>query len=157
EGDEIEIKIALSRAVEATTAILVSLTPTLLTYGTEFTTVPAATNNIITLTVPAGQSGVSIKVTRKSGVLLDGDESLAFKITSVGTPAIAGANTDLTLSFKAIVSEGTEIQLNGIAGEEPGSSAANSVFLDLSTNIQTPALRASWDLGFYGGADFRVI
>jgi len=157
EGDEVEIKIALSRAVDAATPISVSLTPTLLTYGTEFTTTPAATNNTIALSVPAGQSGVSFKVSRKAGVLLDGDESLAFKITSVGSPVLAGTNTDLKLSFKAIVSDGTSIQLNGIAGDEPGSSAANSVFLDLSTNIQTPVLRASWDLGFYSGADFRVI
>jgi len=30
------------------------------------------------------------------------------------------------------------------------------VFLDLSTNQQTPVLRSSWDLGFYSGSDFRV-
>nr|WP_295930939.1 HmuY family protein [uncultured Dyadobacter sp.] len=156
EGEETEIKIALSRAVDAATPISVSLTPSQLTYGTEFTTTPAATNNTLALSVPAGQSSISFKVSRKSGVLLDGDESIAFKIASVGTPALIGTNSALKLSFKAIVSEGTSIQLNGIADKEPGSSAANSVFLDLSSNVQTPVLRDSWDLGFYGGTDFRV-
>lgn len=156
EGEETEIKIALSRAVDAATPISVSLTPTQLTYDTEFTTTPAAANNSIALSVPAGQSSVSFKVSKKAGILLDGDESIAFKIASVGNPVLTGTNSALKLSFKAIVSEGTAIQLNGIADKEPGSSAANSVFLDLSSNVQTPVLRDSWDLGFYNGTDFRV-
>ncbi|ACT95848.1 HmuY family protein [Dyadobacter fermentans] len=156
EGEETEIKIALSRAVDAATPISVSLTPAQLTYGMEFTTTPAAANNAIALTVPAGQSSVSFKVAKKAGVLLDGDESIAFKIASVGSPVLVGTNSALKLSFKAIVSEGTSIQLNGIADKEPGSSAANAVFLDLSSNVQTPVLRNSWDLGFFNGEDFRV-
>jgi len=35
--------------------------------------------------------------------------------------------------------------------------AGNSVYLDLSTAKQTAVLRSGWDLGFYSGADFRVI
>jgi hypothetical protein len=157
EGEETEIKVALSRAVDAATPVSVTLTPAQLTYDTDFTTTPAATNNTIALSVPAGQSSVSFKVSKKAGILLDGDESIAFKIASVGSPALIGTNSGLKLSFKAIISEGNTIQLNGIAGSEPGSSAANSVFLDLSSNVQTPVLRDSWDLGFYGAADFRVI
>ena len=156
EGEETEIKISLTRAVDAATPVSVTLTPTQLTYDTEFTTTPAAANNTITLSVPAGQSSVSFKVSKKSGVFLDGDESIAFKIASVGSPVLVGTTSGLKLSFKAIISEGTSIQLNGIAGSEAGSSAANSVFLDLSSNQQTPVLRSGWDLGFYGGSDFRV-
>lgn len=156
EGEETEIKISLTRAVDAATPVSVTLTPTQLIYDTEFTTTPAAANNTITLSVPAGQSSVSFKVNKKPGVLLDGDESITFKIASVGTPVLVGTNSALKLSFKAIISEGTSIQLNGIAGSEAGSSAANSVFLDLSANAQTPVLRNSWDLGFYNGSDFRV-
>lgn len=50
-----------------------------------------------------------------------------------------------------------EIQLNGIAAAEPGSAAGNSVYLDLSAAKQKTVLRSSWDIGFYCGADFRVI
>jgi len=156
EGEETEIKIVLTRAVDAATPVSVTLTPTQLTYDTEFTTTPVTANNTITLSVPAGQSSVSFKVSKKAGVLLDGDESIAFKIASVGTPVLIGTNSSLKLSFKAIISDGTSIQLNGIVGSEPGSSAANSVFLDLSANVQTPVLRNSWDLGFFNGTDFRV-
>ena len=157
EGDQVEVKITLSRAAESAVPITVSLTPTLLTYGTQFTTEPAAANNSIALTVPAGATGVSFKVIKKTGVLLNGDESIQFKLASVTAPVLVGTNTDLKLSFKAIISDGTSIQLNGIAGAEAGSSAGNSVFLDLSANAQTPVLRDSWDLGFNSGTDFRVV
>ena len=156
EGESAEVKIVLSRAVETATPISVSLTPSLLAYGTQFTTDPAAANNTVSLIVPAGASSVSFKVLKKSGVLLNGDESIQFKIASVGSPVLAGTNTESKLSFKAIISEGLSVQLNGIAGSEAGSSAANSVFLDLSANLQTPVLRDSWDLGFNSGTDFRV-
>lgn len=54
------------------------------------------------------------------------------------------------------VSDGTTLTLNGIAGAEAGSSAANSVYVDLSGAQQTPVLRNSWTLGFYSGNDFKV-
>jgi len=41
-------------------------------------------------------------------------------------------------------------------GGEGGPSAVNSVYLDLSTDIQTSVARSSWDLGFYDGDLFRV-
>lgn len=154
---EVEIKINLSRAAEAATAISVSLTPSSVAYDTDFITTPAATNNTIALSVPAGQSSVSFKVTKKAGVLFDGDENIVFKLASVASPVLIGTPAELKLSFGAIISTGTTIQLNGIAAGEAGSSAANSVFLDLSGNTQTPVLRDSWDLGLYSGTDFRVI
>jgi HmuY protein len=56
------------------------------------------------------------------------------------------------------ISTGSErIQLNGIAGTEAGTVAANAVYLDLSTEKTTPILRSSWDIGLYTGADFRAI
>lgn len=55
-------------------------------------------------------------------------------------------------------SDGVEkITLHGIAGDESGSVAANSVYLDLSTDETAPVLRAGWDLGFYCGNEFKVI
>jgi hypothetical protein len=54
-------------------------------------------------------------------------------------------------------SDGSTLTLNGLIGTEAGTSAGNSVFVDFSTDKQTSAARASWDLGFYSGSDFRVI
>lgn len=54
-------------------------------------------------------------------------------------------------------SDGSTLTLNGLIGTEAGTSAGNSVFVDFSADKQTSAARASWDLGFYSGSDFRVI
>ncbi|AXY77189.1 hypothetical protein D3H65_25810 [Paraflavitalea soli] len=51
-------------------------------------------------------------------------------------------------------SDGKTETLNGGPG---GANAANSVFLDLSTDKQDSVNRTTWDLGFYSGTDFRVI
>jgi len=54
-------------------------------------------------------------------------------------------------------SAGSQLQLNGLVASEAGSSAGNTVFVDLSTDKQTPVARSGWDLGFYDGSDFRAI
>ncbi|PWS33407.1 HmuY family protein [Pedobacter paludis] len=54
-------------------------------------------------------------------------------------------------------SDGSTLTLNGLAGSELGSAAGNSIYVDFSTDKQTAVARASWDLGFYSGSDFRVI
>lgn len=53
-------------------------------------------------------------------------------------------------------STGSTVEFNGLVGAEAGSAAGNSVYLDLSTNTMTALARASWDLAFYSGTDFRV-
>lgn len=55
-------------------------------------------------------------------------------------------------------SQGDTTTLIGTSGRERGDSALNSVFLDLSKEIQTTVARSSWDFGFYCGKDaFKVI
>ena len=71
--------------------------------------------------------------------------------------ALSACKKDVDPVFNVPPSTGAEIQLNGIAGTESGANAANAVYLDLSAAKQTPALRSAWDLGFYCGADYRVV
>lgn len=54
-------------------------------------------------------------------------------------------------------SEGNTMTLNGILGAEPGSSAGNVVYVDLSTATQTPVARTAWDLGFAATNAYKVI
>lgn len=51
-------------------------------------------------------------------------------------------------------SDGSKLTLNGGPG---GASAVNSVYVDFSADRQDSVKRESWDLGFYGGDDYRVI
>lgn len=151
--NEADVKVTLTRAESAAVAIKVDFTPTNLTYGTDFTTDPAATNNSLTLTIPAGSTSATFKV-KKTIVSLNGDENIVFKLASVGTPALVGTNAELKLSFSAIISTGSTATLNGKVGDV---TYANSVYFDLSGNNQTAVDRKTWNLGFYSGSDFRVI
>lgn len=54
-------------------------------------------------------------------------------------------------------SSGSTLTLNGLIATENGPAAGNSVYVNLSTDTQTPVPRISWDLGFYTGSNFRVI
>lgn len=60
-------------------------------------------------------------------------------------------------NIKVPTSTGNTVEINGLIGNEPGSSAGNSVFIDFSKDKQTPFARADWDLAFYCDNDFRVI
>lgn len=53
-------------------------------------------------------------------------------------------------------STGGDTSFNLIASTESGAYAANSAFIDFSTDKITTSLRAGWDLAFYCGEDFRV-
>ncbi len=54
-------------------------------------------------------------------------------------------------------STGAVIKLEGLVGNEAGSVAGNSVYIDLSTNKTTPSLRSGWDIGLYSGNADRAI
>jgi hypothetical protein len=78
-------------------------------------------------------------------------------IATIAAGTFTACKKDTDPVFVIPASNGAQVQLNGIAGSEAGSVAGNSVYLDLSSDKQTPSFRAGWDLGFYSGSDFRVI
>jgi len=121
-------------------------------YGTDYTTEPAATANSISLTIPAGSTEGEIVVTKTANALFFANDQLKFSLSSVSSPVIAGSISQFTLKFSEIVSQGTSL-----VGEGGGATFGNKVFFDLSANTQKSVLRTSWDLGFYSGAEWRVI
>jgi hypothetical protein len=55
-------------------------------------------------------------------------------------------------------SAGSSLTLSGIASTETGINARNSVYVDMSKDLQTSVLRSGWDLGFYcSTTDYKVI
>lgn len=73
------------------------------------------------------------------------------------TLAITGCKKDNVEFHYTPPYDGGIVTLQGIAGTELGENAANSVFMDLSKNIQNTITRRGWDLGFYTGPEFKVI
>jgi hypothetical protein len=154
---EVEVKLSLSRNTDAAVPLTVTLVSTGVAYSTDFTTEPAAVNNSLALTIPAGSNSVSFKVKKVAGAVLNGTEKIAFTLTTAGSSIVLGSTVKAELSFAAITSEGATLTLNGLIGGEAGSSAGNSVYVDFSGNTQSAVARDSWDLGFYSGTDFKVI
>ncbi|MBL7843538.1 MAG: HmuY family protein [Cyclobacteriaceae bacterium] len=146
------VNINFSRAASQAGTITLTLASNGLNYGTDFTTNPPATANIITLPVANGTSQVSFSVEKAAGVLLDGDETIAFTITSVSDGLVLGTSSQLELKFSEILAQQAIMNING-----GGPTYPNKVFIDLSANRQTAVDRTTWDLGFYMGNDFRVI
>ncbi|MFT2008013.1 HmuY family protein [Pontibacter sp. 13R65] len=153
QAGEVEVKVLLSRAADAAVPITLALQSSGLTYGTEFTTDPAASNGSISLTVPAGSSEAVLKVKKVAGVLLlDGDEEITFTVSAASPAVVLSGNTTTTLRFSEILSESAAMVLNG-----GGAAFTNKVFIDLSANRQTAIARTAWDLAFYSGNEFRVV
>ncbi|SHG25496.1 HmuY family protein [Dysgonomonas macrotermitis] len=143
----------IDRAESSDIAVSIGINTNGIDYGDDITTTPAATDNTINVTIPAGSTSATIMVT-KVAELFDGDESISFDIKSVSGGLVLGDKKSLKLTFSAIVSEGASLTLNGGEG---GASAVNSVYVDFSSNEQTSVARNSWNLGFYNGSEFGVI
>lgn len=151
--NSVVIKIKTQSGVSADIPVVINLTEAGVVYGTDYTTVPAAVAGKISLTIPSGNNEASFTLNKVPGVLFDGDEKIIFGLYSSGTPVLIGVTKQFDLSFGEIVASNATLTING-----GGSLYPNKVFIDLSANRQTTALRSSWDLGFYTGTDdFRVI
>lgn len=152
-NNTITLKLKLTRPTDKDVPVVFNLTESGLVYGTDYTTVPAAVDGKLTITLPSGNNEASFVVKKTASALFDGDEKLTFDIYSSGAPIFIGATKKLELTFKELVA--STATLTGTGG---GPTYGNRVFFDLSANRQTPVLRTTWDLGFYtGGDDFRVI
>lgn len=147
------IKIKLSRATDKDIPVTIGLTNSGVEYTTDYTTTPAATSNILALTILSGSSETSFTVNKATGALFYGDEKIDFKINSTGSPVIIGTNNQFALSFAELIAT-----TSSTTGDGGGATYGNKVFFDLSANTQVPVQRTKWDFGFYTGSDdFRVI
>jgi hypothetical protein len=151
-----EVAINLSRKSNADIDVTIKLTASDVVYGTDFTTTPAAADNTIKVSIPAGNTTASFTVSKVEDALFEGTETVKFEITalSVTSGVKIGDKKEATLTFGAILSNGGTQTLEGKSGDV---AYANSVYVDFSSNTQVAINRKNWDLGFYCGDDFRVV
>jgi hypothetical protein len=151
--NELTINIPLSREAEAATSLSINLAGDGATYGTDFTTTPAASANTLSLPIAAAATQLSFKLTKVAGALFDGNEKIVFTISSAPTGLVLGEKTTLTVNFSEIIASGATVDVNG-----GGATFPNRVFIDLSANRQTAIKRDEWDFGFYQkDGEFKVI
>ncbi|MBX2901046.1 MAG: HmuY family protein [Cyclobacteriaceae bacterium] len=149
---QLEITITFSREVAAAGNLTIGITENGLQYGSDYTTAPAASANLITIPVAKGSTQASFIVSKAEAVLLDGDETLVFSIAQLPAALVLAGRTQLTLAFAEIVAAAGSMEING-----GGATYPHKVFIDLSANRQIAVNRTAWDLGFYSGEEFRVI
>lgn len=149
---ETDVVLQLSRTSEAAAPVTITIVENGIEYGTGYTTIPEAVNNKISLLVPEGENEVSFTIIKSDDATYYGDESIEFTLSGVAEPLIIGQKIKHVLVFDEIISEGTQLTING-----GGPTYPNKVFIDLSANKQTQVNRTLWDLGFFTGDDYRVI
>ncbi|GLB53369.1 hypothetical protein NBRC110019_24100 [Neptunitalea chrysea] len=148
-----DVTIVFSEAASYDGQVTIQVITENTTYGTDFTTTPSAENSQLTISFSKGDESISFNF----GSLIypyevtDNDKSVTFEIIDIsytGYHNIQGYTS-------AVVSFETSLGATTIA-EVGGPNEGDQVFIDLSTEVVTTAQRDSWDLGFYGGSDFRV-
>lgn len=150
---EQEITLVFSEPAQSAGTVTVSAQGSGAEYGIDFTTSPQAQNNLITLPFAVGQS----KITFTYHNLMfpydtdDDQKMIVFKIASIDYPTQSNIQgyTTLQLSFTASIGA-------TLLPEIGGPNQGDQVYVDLSEETVTKVRRDSWDLGFYGGEQFRV-
>jgi hypothetical protein len=147
---ETQVEIVFSGAVAQAGTVTVSAELTNVVYGTDFSTLPAATNNTIVVPFEAGATGAEFTFNKLIPNVSD-VKNVKFTIINTTFPASISGNSMIQVNLNdTAVSGGQQEPVTG------GAMAPNAVFSDLSSGTDVSAVRTSWDLGFYTGADYRV-
>lgn len=147
------VNLVFSRTSTEVGTITISYTLENTVYGTDFTTSPDGSSGTIMMDIASGTDGTSFTFNKLLNAVEGGDtKTVTFNISNVVHESWqTGGNTSTIINFSEAPA------LGGVA--EPtvgGSNEGNQVFVDLSSQTMTESNREAWDLGFYGGSDFRV-
>ncbi|MDX6190034.1 HmuY family protein [Flavobacterium sp. Fl-318] len=151
---ETEVKVVFSKPTLSAGTVTLNVVPTALVYGTDYTTTPAVENAKLVLSYAANVSSVSFKFKKIIDAIEGEVKNVKFTIASVSDQdvKVTAATGSSQLNFNE-----TAVATKTLASENGGNTVPNQVFIDLSSGAMTKVLKTSWDLGFYGGNEFRVI
>ncbi|SHG44250.1 HmuY family protein [Flagellimonas flava] len=147
-----EITLNFSRAASEAGTITVSVTGENATYGTDFSTAPAANSGTIAVPVAAGDLNATITFTKILDPIEGNTKSVTFSLAGFdNTQWVNGTVNSATVSFSPIAA------LNGIIDlENGGSNMPNQVYFDFSTGQQTAVKRDTWEIALHNGTENRV-
>jgi hypothetical protein len=146
-----EMHVVFSEPAKADGSVRIRMTVTNAAYGVDFELEPAPMNNEFELPIYAGQSQASFVFHNLIYPFDSGDKVVKFEIIGINYPyenAIQGYTTAV-VSFDRSLGATVQPELGG-------PNEGDQVYFDLSTETATKIVRDSWDLGFYGGSEFRV-
>ena len=144
------IQLIFSKIPEQDGQIHIKISTELANYGTDFSTLPASSQNELIIPFKKGDTSVNFSFQNLIYPFDRSDKKVQFEITKIDYPqAIIQGYSIVSISFDRSIG-GT------ISPEIGGPNQPNQVYVDLSKNAQTKVRRDSWDLGFYNGSYFRV-
>lgn len=150
--DTTPIQIAFSSPTTAPGDLTISYVETGVVYGTDFTTNPAKTENLIVVPFGANVSSVEFSFNKLIDALEGETKNVVFKLEAVAlNNATITGNSTITVNFNETASLGQALE--ALVG---GPTQPNQVYIDLSSGGNATVPRTSWDLGFYAGTEFRV-
>lgn len=147
--DEDTVGLVYSKSSTSYGEVGISYTSSDLVYGVDFITIPEAINNELRLPINSSNLSNSFTFKRLSNNF-DENTEIEFIITDLDIlySSVQG-NTVVVLNSNASLGGSLEPEIGG-------PNEGNQVFIDLSSDTATSIQRDSWDLGFYGGDNFRV-
>lgn len=153
EGNSADIGLKLSRAAKEDLNVTIGMSSSDVAVS-DIVLTPALNEGKLIVQIPSGATTGTFSVAKTNGRNPEGLVKFRIESLSQTSGYKVGTTTETSLSFSAIVSNGSEMQLEGKVGEE---TYRNMVYVDLSNGAQTQVDRKSWNLGFYCGTEFRVI
>ncbi|WP_432670643.1 HmuY family protein [Flavobacterium sp. SM2513] len=145
------VQILFSEPTSAAGTLTLSYTATGVTYGTDFSTNPEATGNVLSVAFEADATSTSFIFTKLTEAMEGEVKNVTFKIDASSINAQLSGNNTTQLNFNETASLGS-----ALAPAVGGPNQENQVYVDLSSGMMTSVPRVSWDLGFHAGAEFRV-
>ena len=149
-----EIDLVYSTEASQNGTISIIYTETNVTYGTDFTTSPAAASGVIEIPIKTGTSGTSFEFEKLTPNPTEGqaEKKVEFEISAISIPnSFSQGNTKLLVSYDESASLG-----GNFSPSVGGPNEGNQVYVDLSSQTETVIRRDIWDLAFYSGEEFRV-
>lgn len=147
-----EIVIRFSETTQSAGSVTIQVEGNGAEYGTDFATFPEVQNGRLTLPFASGQHQIAFTYNNLMFPYHEDDDQkiVRFKVVAIDYPSanIQGYTT-LQLAFSASIGA-------TLLPEVGGPNQGDQVYVDLSTETATKVRRDSWDLGFYGGNQFRV-
>ncbi|NJB71393.1 hypothetical protein GGR42_001855 [Saonia flava] len=149
-----EITLVFSATTLESGTVTINYTTENATYGDteDFTTSPSGASGSIVVDIAESTNSTSFTFNKLKDAIEGTTKLVTFSIASISIPdAISNGNTQLQISFAE-----TAATAGSFAPEVGGPNEPNQVYVDLSSLTQSSANRASWDLGFHSGDEYRV-
>ncbi|WP_020214970.1 HmuY family protein [Flavobacterium rivuli] len=147
------VKILFYKDAPSDGFVTISYTTQNVAYGADFTTNTAAEGGTFTLPFTAGATAIEFNFNKITNAAEGEVKNVVFKIAQISLSQVEiTGNETVTLNFNETASTGGPA--SPLVG---GSNQPNQVYFDLSSGQYKTSLRSNWDLGFYGGDNFRVV